>query len=625
MKLPSELGRNRALLITGHIFCLIWIFLCCWFYKERTLYIDSANQIFQMINSGHFSVFDRRYPMIINELLPMAAIKLQMSLRSIVFLYAVSFAIITYGIYLINVYIFRSLAAGLVIIFGAASIGAVFFHGISETVQLIAYSALLYGWLEYLAKRNFKIPLFVNFGITLIILALCFFIHPVSVFFIIFILGFFYFDHQLYRHWYVYTLTLLLLALVVIELLTIPTHSHNASFFSQLANYREIIPTLWHSYPVSFFFIHYFSYYFLPTLALLAVIIKYLRKKQFFKLAFVLGSIAVFLLISLIIYHQGDADHAMERTFLPLAFFCGLPFLKDIVVDGSGRLKRLGVPLLILLILWGLNNILQSGKIFSNRLDELKSYVEQADNRGGSKFIVKAENINTSALVIRYLFSTETLLYSSLNGPENSKTIFISDSVLDSTKLKNDADLFLFTNYYLYRDQSILNPHYFHISGFYKTLYGKRHVSLSITCDAEKIGENANQLVGSNGMMFNFQPPRDSTSAYSGKYSVATGENARFGFSALLPDCHTSDQWEISVKRKGNKDASLVVSDGASLYIRAMTPDSTDASGWQTLKLSFIVSNNMKMNNIKVYVWNPSPEVTYFDDLKLVKSSLSKN
>lgn len=615
---------SKGLVILGHVFCLTWLAFCCWFYKERTIYIDSASQIFEMINTGKFSIFVSRYSMVVNELLPLAAIKLQMGLRAVVFMYAISFGLVMYGAYIISAHYLKSLPAALLILLMPASLGHTFFHGISETVQLIVYATLLFAWVSFLARRQFSLPKWLILAISLLLTSLTFFIHPVSAFFIVFIFGFVYIDRKLYKHWYIYTMAAIFVLFLSAKLAGTSSTSHDASFFEELKNFRQILPGLWSSYTVNFFKIHFFSYYLVPTLALLAAVLRYVMTSQWLKMAFVLGSIAVFLLISLIVYHIGDADHAMERTFLPLAFFCGLPFLHDVVFDDRLRwMYHLRIPLLTAIAAWGFYNIAAAGQVFNNRIHELEGYLAQAEKRGGTKFIVNARDINLSSFEVRYLVSTESLLLSALQGPQHSRTIFIDDDLVELEKLKNHDDLFLFADYYLYRSDSELNPNYFQLSGYYRPLYGEREVAQTINCGAESLSDDGQQLMCSDGFQLELKARRDTTEVYSGSYSVAMDTGVEYAMVSLLPKSEITDQWQVSIQRKGNAEASLVVSDDAGLYVRAQHASATDSLGWQHLELSFIVTNNVAHDQIKLYVWNPSQETTYFDDLKIVRLTQS--
>lgn len=611
-------------MLLGHAYCLLWILFCCLYFKERTLYIDSANQLLDMINSGGIVIYDRRYSMIINELLPFLALKLNLSLFWIVFSYAISFGLILYAIYLINLYVFKSLHAALIVVFSAASMGFTFFHGISETVQLIAYSSLFYGWLEYLASRNFKLSPFIILPFSLFLLSLSFFIHPVSVFFIGFALGYFIIDHNLYRNWIVYSLAGILILLISFQLLTTTEGSHNASFLSELRNFKDIIPSIPESYTFSFFKVFFWEFYYIPAIAFLISLIYYVSHKNYLKLGFVSIGVLGFMLISLIVYHEGDANHAMERTFLPLVFFCSLPFLKD-VLEVNTRTKRLTPVVLVGVLLIGFLNISEAGEIFEKRLNRLNSFVEQAHSRPGSKYIIHQNEIDVAPLRVYYAVATETLLYSSLKGPEASTTIYINKNEVDHDVLDERDDLFLYTDYYIYRSEDELNQNYFNLSGKYRALYGDRTIQRVITCGAERLDSNSQMLLSPEGFEFNYSAPPSNKHAYNGKLSVPVYKNgAEYSMTSVLPECNKGDRWEFEIWRKGNAEASLIVDDGKSLYLRAMSADSISANGWEHLSSSFTVSSDINTENLKLYIWNPKADTAYFDDLKIQLLTSSK-
>ena len=67
--------------LTMLVFSLVWMFprVCC---------MDSAYQVFDLVNSGHFTINDGRRSMVVSELLPLLFLKLHMPLLWIVAAYS---------------------------------------------------------------------------------------------------------------------------------------------------------------------------------------------------------------------------------------------------------------------------------------------------------------------------------------------------------------------------------------------------------------------------------------------------------------------------------------------------------------------------------------------------------
>src|ERR1051325_2179860 len=141
---------ERHLRITGHLFFLIFfIFAIVWRY-ERVLYMDTAYQLFKIINYSHFNIEASRYSTVITQLLPLAGVKLHWPLKWLFVSYSVSFVLVYYIVYLLCVYTFRNTAAGLAIVLVLClCIRQSFFHIVTETHQALVYSCLFFAWLMH--------------------------------------------------------------------------------------------------------------------------------------------------------------------------------------------------------------------------------------------------------------------------------------------------------------------------------------------------------------------------------------------------------------------------------------------------------------------------------------------
>ena len=156
-----------------------------------------------------------RYAAVIPQLLPLAGIWAGLSLKAILLLYSLSFIILYYIIFLIISYILKNdtiaLAVPLALVLGVSDS----FYWIStETHQTIAYNLLLFAFLYYTKDNTsgFLIDL-KNYFITSFFIFLCFFTHPVSLFTVLFILGYFAIDTRSWNIPFVYVMAVLVVAL----------------------------------------------------------------------------------------------------------------------------------------------------------------------------------------------------------------------------------------------------------------------------------------------------------------------------------------------------------------------------------------------------------------------------
>jgi len=83
------------------VFILIYLILSIVFFKERTLFIDNAYQIFLFIQEGEVILNANRWPAIIVQLLPLLGVKMGASLSSILLLFSVSYALFHFIVFLL--------------------------------------------------------------------------------------------------------------------------------------------------------------------------------------------------------------------------------------------------------------------------------------------------------------------------------------------------------------------------------------------------------------------------------------------------------------------------------------------------------------------------------------------
>src|SRR6187431_2900802 len=77
-------------------------------YKQRVIYVDSALQVFEMINANTFSIYVERYSMILSQLLPVILIKSDAPLYAILMGYSFSGVLIHFICFILCFYAFKN-------------------------------------------------------------------------------------------------------------------------------------------------------------------------------------------------------------------------------------------------------------------------------------------------------------------------------------------------------------------------------------------------------------------------------------------------------------------------------------------------------------------------------------
>jgi hypothetical protein len=305
------------------------------FCLERVLYADSAYQFFKIINFEKFNIEAGRYSAILTEIIPLLAVKLGVDLPILILSFSVSFVLIYYLVYLVCVYFFKDLSAGILLLFLLVlGIRSSFFHPVTETHQGIVYSGLFIAWVfNMFVFHGSFIRKFFRMLIGLVIITLCYFSHPVTFFLLVYIIGYFIIDNKKWKDYRVYLILIFIFLIYSIKVFTTPSNSYEGQYFASIPDSIRMVKNISTHQSFKFFIQNIHHLYFLHIIISLAVIIYYLIRKMFLKLSYYFIAILAFLMITVITYYQGDSPMAMEKNYMPLNLFVCLPFVKEILFD----------------------------------------------------------------------------------------------------------------------------------------------------------------------------------------------------------------------------------------------------------------------------------------------------
>lgn len=146
----------------------------------------------------------------------------------------------------------------------------------------------------------------------------------------------------------------------------------------------------------------------------------------------------------------------------------------------------------------------------------------------------------------------------------------------------------------------------------------------TVVCDAETLSKNGGNLLGNKNQAYKFQNAdcRNDSLALSGRYSLKLDKNKPFGFTFLIKNAHPDDYYEITVWRKADvKTGVIVASDKKSqnFYQKGSNVIKKDTNGWEQLQLELFIPPQYGITDYKVYIYNPSEHVAYFDDFKITR------
>lgn len=448
----------------GHLTFLFLIGYAVYYYLPRVLYVDSAFQVFNLINTGTFAINAERYSMVFSQLIPLLFVKLGFGLKTIVISYSLSFILLMYFIWWLCAYKFKNIAASVVVLFSVFLIRETFVHCISETFQAIFFAALFYAWINL--KISIKNAIIKN-GVFLIVafalILLNYYIHPATIFMIGFALIFSMLNNKngLKNIWF-YIVGTIMLTWYLKGVLFVDPNSHNYGFFSELKNFKVLLPDFFKLYSTTFFINWFFKLYIYITIPFLALVVFYIWNKKLLKLFFLVSFLIFFFLITCIIYHKGDSDLAMERSFLPLAFIVGLAFAADIIEQWN-KARGWVILYFVVVMFISFNGIRKATWKFQGRLRYLEQIVNEASVSGNQKFYIESSNLNSEILLVPWGTAVETLIYTSIKTPEHPKTLFVYNKMPPVDMNNQKSDLFLAFPWWPEWSYQTLNLDYFKI------------------------------------------------------------------------------------------------------------------------------------------------------------------
>jgi hypothetical protein len=449
----------RFSIYLGHFIFFVHIVFSIVFVYEKTLYLDAAGLIFKIVNEEYFSLAAGRYGCLLPQIFTLIAVKLSLPLKTVLMVYSLSYIAYYYLIFNFIVYVLKNSAIGLTVALSLLlCIRFNYFMNHCEMHLAIIHCLLLFAFMEYYYRyKPFSKWIYILF--TALILALCFFSHPAILLAVVFVLLYEAVDKKELWDYKLYLFALVCIGLAVGKSLLTEQDSYEGNLIGQIFNSKVILLNLKNVYSVQYLMMRYWSLYFFASLLGGLVIYWYLNKKLYLKLLVFAGSIILFFIVSIIIYHAGDGDMLMERAYSMLVIFVMIPVMHEIfpVRPYSVVLKLF----LIVVVFVSFIKIYEVGGYCHQRLEYMSSFVNKQKGKDQRKFLIRKDSMDENRIWGHWALAYETLMYSSLNGSGNGITLYVVGDPATFEHDQNDPQLFLAVPFA--RDARIgeLNPKYF--------------------------------------------------------------------------------------------------------------------------------------------------------------------
>ncbi len=401
MKFPVSLHT------LSHITFGVLAFLSIYFVTERLCYVDSAWQFWDRVNFEHFVFPSNRYGVFISEIPLFVAVKLGLPLKALVYIFSVGYIALYYLVWRICVYSLKSETAGLTLLLGLCiGVRQSFCHTVTETHQCLVYCALLFAVLDssVICKEIYRWVL----ALTISVLALA--THPVAVFPILFLTGFYLVKNNKLFSPLAYSVVALTVGIAFIRFL-FPENEYDASQYGPLKNLSDLSFNLKEYYSLAYLVRRFrFNYWVVLAVALVTIILVWKEKIPLKGCFSALGVLGYFVL-SIIAFRRGDSDLMMEKNFLPGIFMVNLVFADQFIrCNFQNDFRKMGAFSFILIS--GIVVIIYGCLYFQKRNIYLLSLIDKAASKNISKAIFTSSTCNPNKLEIPWAIGCESLLLS---------------------------------------------------------------------------------------------------------------------------------------------------------------------------------------------------------------------
>lgn len=435
----------------GYLFLLI---LSIIFYKERTIFSDTAFHLFYIIKEGDWFLEGHfRYGAVLTQSYPLLGSKLGLSLNAIAMLYSVSFVINSAICYFLCGTVFKNHQLALaLLLFNILFVSDVFFWPLSELQMGTAVMLVLFSYLSTKEYNNQPLLLLLMGVATFVIIS---FFHPLMIFPYLFTVVFLLLSKQVVikRSALLILLVFFVISYVIKEQLFVSGHDKEAS--SGVKKLLDTFPHYFDTYASKEFFKSCLAGYCWITIAFFGIVIAYIKNRSWLKLVFFCAFSVGYILLVNVSYPSADvAKFYIENFYTPLGIFIALPFVFD-VLPAIERYKNMASVLLILIIISGAVRIYSVGEKYVTRLNWERNFLVK---NGHEKLVVADTFFPRDTIIMPWAMHYEFWLLSTIEQGTTA-SITVSDNV-DNIAWATDRSKSFLTPWGLFHYQD-LPPRYF--------------------------------------------------------------------------------------------------------------------------------------------------------------------
>lgn len=438
---------DRALAWIGHVFFFVLLLMSLVYYQERLLHFDAANYSFQLLYFEDFYIGHDRWISAPTQLLPLLAIKMGASLRTVLLTYSASFILFYYAVFLIVVYLFRQPRVGVFLALTLCLAMRYKFYGpVGEVILSLGSVALVLGWrwrAEVFDGLSSGVDALISVGLMVLVILTG---HPFAALSVLFVLVF---DGLSKGRWGDWSFWLMLgTAIVLLGKKYLSLQQEGSYEAGQMDNLEAGIKMLtdFQSYYVWDRVLYFFdTEYAFPFLVFCLSVGILLYQKRWMLVGFILVShLGMLAAIMISFSYLNDPIYILLDGYLShLGVIWALPIVYVLLTDR----RVFSLVLVVLLLAFGLDRIHAKRGFFQQRMTIIEQIMAPALEAGHRKQLHHMDHFDWQKLWLPWAVGVETLMYTALEGPDQAASLYFQQPRQDEEEHAKSTGAFLGVQY----------------------------------------------------------------------------------------------------------------------------------------------------------------------------------
>lgn len=417
--------KQRTVLFIGTATYAVLVLFSMLYFKERTIFLDAAFHLFQIVRTGDFTIQANRFGAVVTQIFPLLSVKLNLPTKWVMLNYSVGVTLYYFIVFLICTKVFKSLQTGLaMVLFNTFIVTYTFYWMQIELAQGIALTILLFGFL--LRDKSWTHYTALEIALFFILLITILYFHPLLLFVYLFLVLFFLIDQTIFiNKKLLYTSLIITGAVYFFKTFIFKGAAYDDAFMGNAVhNFKEMFPNYFTIEANKNFIKYCLKDYYLLPIGLGIATIYYIRQRSFYKLALLLSFFFAYLLLVNVAAYNHMPQFHIESFYLPLSIFIIFPLIYDVFPAIKNQKILIGVLILVLMV--RLAAIGLAHRANQARINWEAKVLEATKSLPNKKLLLSDADAPMDTLLMSWGSSYEFWLLSSLQN-EHPRSILIDE------------------------------------------------------------------------------------------------------------------------------------------------------------------------------------------------------